>query len=51
MRGLPVRLEVLRETARCEVQLGERAQCFPTDAALAAWKAQAHDKRAEIVFD
>ncbi len=51
VRGLPVRLEVLRETARCEVQLGERAQCFPTDAALAAWKAQAHEQRAEIVFD
>jgi len=51
VRGLPVRLEVLRETARCEVQLGERAWFFPSDAALAGWMAQAHERRAELVFD
>jgi DNA polymerase-3 subunit alpha len=51
VRGLPVRLEVLRESARCEVQLGERAMFFPSDAALARWMAQAQDRRAEIAYD
>ncbi len=51
VRGLPVRLEVTRPTARCEVQLGERALFFPDDAALAAWMAQAQDRRAEIAYD
>lgn len=51
VRGLPVRFQVLRDTARCEVQLDDRALFFPSDAALAAWMAQAHERRAEIVFD
>jgi DNA polymerase-3 subunit alpha len=51
VRGLPVRLALLREGAQCELQLDDRALFFPTDAALASWMAQAHDQRAEIVFD
>jgi len=51
LRGLPVRLQVLRETARGEVQLDDRSLFFPTDAALAAWAAQAHQRQVEIVFD
>ena len=51
LRGLPVRLAVLREGAQCELQLDDRALFFPTDAALASWMAQAHQQRAEIVFD
>ena len=51
LRGLPVRLAVLREGAQCELQLDDRALFFPTDAALASWMAQAHEQRAEIVFD
>ncbi|UJW82192.1 DNA polymerase III subunit alpha [Hydrogenophaga sp. SL48] len=50
-RGLPVRLSLLRPSAQCELQLDDRALFFPTDAALASWMAQAHDRRAEIVFD
>ncbi len=50
-RGLPVRLALLREGAQCELQLDDRALFFPTDAALASWMAQAHEQRAEIVFD
>jgi DNA polymerase III subunit alpha len=50
-RGLPVRLAVLREGAQCELQLDDRALFFPTDAALASWTAQAHERRAEIVFN
>ena len=51
VRGLPVRLALQREGARCELQLDDRALFFPTDAALASWMAQAHEQRAEIVFD
>ncbi len=51
LRGLPVRLALQREGAVCEIQLDDRAMFFPTDAALASWMAQAHDRRAEIVFD
>jgi len=51
VRALPVRLEVIRASERCELQLDDRALFFPSDAALAAWMAQAHERRAEIVFD
>ncbi|HEX5805200.1 MAG TPA: DNA polymerase III subunit alpha [Macromonas sp.] len=51
VRGLPVRLRVLREGAQCDLQLDDRSLFFPSDAALAAWMAQAHERRAEIVFD
>ncbi|MBA4193184.1 MAG: DNA polymerase III subunit alpha [Comamonadaceae bacterium] len=51
VRGLPVRLALLREGAQCELQLDDRSLFFPTDAALASWMAQAHEQRAEIVFD
>ncbi|NWF45468.1 DNA polymerase III subunit alpha [Hydrogenophaga sp. D2P1] len=51
LRGLPVRLALQRAGAQCELQLDDRALFFPTDAALASWMAQAHERRAEIVFD
>ncbi|HYE41078.1 MAG TPA: DNA polymerase III subunit alpha, partial [Ramlibacter sp.] len=51
LRGLGVRLEVLREEARVELQLGEQAKFFPTDAALASWIAQAHGGQAQIVYE
>ncbi|MCG2655700.1 MAG: DNA polymerase III subunit alpha [Hydrogenophaga sp.] len=51
VRGLPVRLALQRAGAQCELQLDDRALFFPTDAALASWTAQAHERRAEIVFD
>ena len=44
-------LALQRDGARCELQLDDRALFFPTDAALASWTAQAHEQRAEIVFD
>lgn len=50
VRALPVRVQLQRPTVRCEVQLGEVAQFFPTDAALASWAAQSHQQQAEIVF-
>ncbi|MDZ4280461.1 MAG: DNA polymerase III subunit alpha, partial [Hydrogenophaga sp.] len=46
VRGLPVRLALQRSGAQCELQLDDRALFFPTDAALASWMAQAHERRA-----
>ncbi|MFC7461165.1 DNA polymerase III subunit alpha [Hydrogenophaga defluvii] len=51
VRGLPVRIALERHGARCEIQLDERALFYPSDAALASWTAQAHQQKAEIVFD
>jgi DNA polymerase III subunit alpha len=55
LRGLPVRYAVWREgeslNATAEIELGERAKFFPTDAALASWIAQAHAGNAQIVYN
>jgi DNA polymerase-3 subunit alpha len=46
-----VRLKLLRQGAQAEVQLGEQAKFFPSDAALSSWMAQAHEGDARIVYD
>ncbi len=51
VRGLPVRLAVRREAATAELQLGEEAKFFPSDAALASWMAQADQGQAQIVYE
>jgi len=51
VRGLPVRLAVRREQALAELQLGEAARFYPSDAALASWMAQADQGLAQIVYD
>ncbi|MBA2963487.1 MULTISPECIES: DNA polymerase III subunit alpha [Ramlibacter] len=51
VRGLPVRLALRRDAATAELQLGEQARFFPTDAALASWMAQADNGAAQIVYD
>jgi DNA polymerase-3 subunit alpha len=51
VRGLGVRLLVQREAAVAELQLGEQAKFFPSDAALASWMAQAHGGQAQIVYE
>jgi DNA polymerase-3 subunit alpha len=51
VRGLSVRLAVKREEAVAELQLGEEAKFFPTDAALASWMAQADQGQAQIVYE
>jgi DNA polymerase III subunit alpha len=54
LRGLPVRYAVWRAgeglNASAEIELGERAKFFPSDAALASWIAQAHAGDAQIVY-
>ena len=37
--------------ARAELALGEAAQFFPSDAALASWMAQADQGQARIVYE
>jgi DNA polymerase III subunit alpha len=55
LRGLPVRYAVWREgeglNATAEIELGERAKFFPSDAALASWIAQAYAGNAQIVYN
>ncbi|RYY81632.1 MAG: DNA polymerase III subunit alpha, partial [Comamonadaceae bacterium] len=50
-QGLPVRLSLARGGAQVELQLGEAARFFPTDAALASWTAQAEAGKAAVVYD
>ncbi|AMO24611.1 DNA polymerase III subunit alpha [Ramlibacter solisilvae] len=51
LRGLPVRLALKREGAQAEIQLGDEARFFPTDAALASWIAQADQGKAQVVYE
>jgi DNA polymerase-3 subunit alpha len=51
VRGLGVRFTLLRDGATAELQLGERAKFFPSDAALASWMAQAHEGQSQIVYE
>ena len=51
LRGLPVRLTVRRDQATAELQLGDEAKFFPSDAALASWMAQADAGQAQIVYE
>ena len=59
-RGLAVRLEVVRpashdqpeaEGAQAELALGDAFRFYPSDAALALWRAQADAGRAVIAYD
>ena len=51
LRGLTVRLFVQRNEATAELQLGEQAKFFPSDAALASWMAQAEKGLAHVVYE
>jgi DNA polymerase-3 subunit alpha len=55
LRGLPVRLSLRRDGpgvgATAELQLGDDAKFFPSDAALAGWMAQADQGKALIVYE
>ncbi|SCK52383.1 DNA polymerase-3 subunit alpha [Variovorax sp. HW608] len=51
LQGLGVRLSMARNGAQVELQLGERARFFPTDAALASWMAQAEAGKAAVVYE
>ena len=50
-QGLTVRLHLHRDSATGELDLGDAARFYPSDAALARWRAGASEGRAEIVYD
>ena len=55
LRGLPVRLLLERRGEKggvmAQLQLGDEARFFPSDAALASWMAQADEGRAMVVYE
>ena len=51
VKGLPVRLALHRDSATAELQLGEAARFYPSDAALASWMAQAHQGQSQVVYE
>ena len=55
LRGLPVRLLMERHTpaggVMAQLQLGDQACFYPSDAALASWMAQADEGRAAVVYE
>src|SRR5450830_241951 len=55
LRGLGVRLSVTCQgegaSATAELQLGERAKFFPSNAALAGWRVQAGAGKSDIVYE
>ncbi|CAN5221738.1 DNA polymerase III subunit alpha [soil metagenome] len=50
-QGLTVRLNLHREAASGELDLGDAARFYPSDAALARWRAGASQGRAVIVYE
>ncbi|MFC0594172.1 DNA polymerase III subunit alpha [Ottowia pentelensis] len=54
-QGLPVRLLLERRRegvgVMAQLQLGEQARFYPSDAALAGWMAQADEGRAQVVYE
>jgi DNA polymerase-3 subunit alpha len=50
-QGLTVRLQLHRESASGELDLGDSARFYPTDAALDRWRAGARDGHAMVVYE
>lgn len=60
-RGLPIRLSFVAELQKPELEavyevsaqyeLGDKAQFYPSDAAMAIWTAQAYKGRAQVIYD
>ena len=50
-QGLPVRLKLQRERAAAEIDLGDEGRIWPSDEALARWRAAAPSGVAEIVYE
>jgi DNA polymerase-3 subunit alpha len=50
-QGLTVRLQLERAAASAEIDLGEAARFYPTDAALDRWRAGARNGRAVVVYE
>ena len=50
-QGMHVRLRLQRQRASAEVELGDAARIYPSDAALERWRASADEGRATIVYE
>ena len=50
LRGLRVRLRVMRAQAECDIDLDERAMFYPSDAAIHGWMSQAHAQKVKVVY-
>ena len=50
-QGMAVRLRLKRQRASAELDLGEAARFYPSDAALERWRLGADEGRATIVYD
>ncbi|MEP6739679.1 MAG: DNA polymerase III subunit alpha, partial [Caldimonas sp.] len=50
-QGLPVRLALLRERASGELDLGDSARFYPSEAALARWNSAAAHSQAMVVYE
>ncbi len=50
-QGLTVRLRVHRDQASADLDLGDAARFYPTDAALARWREGASGGRAQVVYE
>lgn len=50
-QGLPVRLKLQRPTVTADLDLGEQGRFWPSDEALARWKALALEGRASVVYE
>jgi DNA polymerase-3 subunit alpha len=50
-QGLAVRLALSRERATGEIDLGESARFYPSEAALARWNAALAHGHATVVYD
>jgi DNA polymerase-3 subunit alpha len=51
VRGLGVRMNLLRGDIQAEIELGNSARFYPSDAAIAGWTHQAYLGQAKIVYD
>jgi DNA polymerase-3 subunit alpha len=50
-QGLTVRLQLDRAAVSAELDLGDAARFYPTDAALDRWRAGAHHGQAVVVYE
>jgi len=50
-QGLAIRLQLQRDRADAELDLGDAARFWPSDEALARWRTLAHEGRAAVVYE
>ena len=50
-QGLAIRLRLERQAVQAELDLGDAARFWPSDEALARWRALAHEGRAAVVYE